>query len=131
MGATGSGSTIVAVGTTFAGRVMKIGSWNLSIPVLDDTALDTTGYEEYCFGELVKHDGIEIEVLSDSADDTLPILGEIKTWTLTMPSGKTIAGTGGISAVQSSELEAGVRRKYQFTLQFDGKELSTSQPTEA
>ena len=121
MGATGTGDTIAASGqASFTGRVQKIGGWDRSVETLDDTGLDTSGYEEYCFGEIIKHGAIRVEVLT-AALEQLPTLGLVQTWTISFSSGRGITGTAAIVASVSSEGAPNQRKTETFDIQIDGK----------
>ena len=120
---TGHKTKIVALGGTapWSGRVRKIGGWNRTVEVLDDTSLDSEEYEEYIFAELKKHGGIVVEVLVDKATMSLPVMGNPQTWQIIFNSGRVITGTGAIAESTTSEIEQGVRLIETFTLQFNGK----------
>lgn len=122
MSATGTGTTVTVVGNKpYRGDVQKMGGWTRSVPVLDDTHLGTTGYAEKCFGEIIEHGTIRMEVLTSSEQRFLPVLKDIQSWTIKYADGSTISGTAAIVESVTSDEVVNQRRLETFDLQFDGK----------
>lgn len=122
MAATGSGTTISNTqdASAFVGRVMKIGAFQMSVPTLDDTGLDTEDYAELCFGDVATLEPITVDVLQEGGE-ALPKVGIPQNWQIVFKSGKILAGTAAIIQGSTPEQETNVRTRHTFQLQFDGK----------
>ena len=139
MASTGTGTTIAGVGLPIVGRVQRISGLPLSVAALDDTALDSTEWMEKCPADLGDIDVITVDVLVDgSADDFLGLAVEgeeaqspftVREWTIEYASGLTIAGTGWVSRIVSTEAVANQRTRFVFDLQYDGKTFSIARET--
>lgn len=108
---TGNGATFAFTSGSFTARVTSIdlGSW--SLPVLDDSGLDTTDDEESVMGDLKSHDPITVNYLVDvtSAAKWEPPTG-LNTATITFPNqggagAATYVGTGFVMNVGRPTLE--------------------------
>ncbi len=124
---TGLGASCTAfTGVTIANwRVRSIGGLEVSCEALDDTSLDSTGYEETISSDLKTVGPMELECYW-GFDEDLPDVGDTGSISVTLPqqgaaSAGTIAGTGYISSVSTPTLSPNERTVGTLVWAFDGK----------
>lgn len=123
----GTGTTIVFAnaGITFAGRFRQIGGLSRSLPVLDDTALSSTGYMEKIPGDLKDLSPMSCEIYSDASKEVNMGLIGLVTITFQPPAGLTngakLTFTGFINESDTGSVEANVTKMETLSIQPDGK----------
>lgn len=107
---TGNGTTFAltavsggATPPTTIGSVISIGGWNPMLTEIEDNDITSTGLVEYCPGDLITHEPIDIAIKLDP-DVQMPILLTklgilyIGTLTFSLPAGKvtgaSLTGSG-------------------------------------
>ena len=119
-------STWSGGGTVANWRFTSIGGMSQSVEVLDDTALDSTGHQEYCPSGLKSVEPLELECYWEF-DEALPTVGTVGSFIILFPLQEDdttqggISGTGYISSVSTPTLTPNGTTVGTITVQFDGK----------
>lgn len=124
---TGLGATIVFSGgiTSYAGRIYGISAVEDSVELLDDTALDASGYKEFVPDDLAQAGEVTLDVRWDHKIAP-PAIGSVGTAVITFAKGTgstaaTVTGSAIIRRIQRPAQQIGQRQVGQITFQYDGK----------
>ena len=119
MACTGVGSTMTfSSGITFTSRIKSIAGLRRTVEALDDTALNSTDYKEFCPDDLAEIETVTVEFYYEGK---LPDAGDLGSVNLSIVDGSVFSGTAFVEEVSSPDLEVGVRMMGQLVLRFDGK----------
>ena len=120
-------STWSGGGTVANWRFTSIGGMSQSVEVLDDTALDSSGFMEMCPSGLKSCEPLELECYWEF-DEALPTIGDVGTIVIDFPlqeddtsPARTLNGSGFISSISTPTLTPNGTTVGTITVQFDGK----------
>lgn len=125
MACTGLGATMVfSNGVTWTGRIRSIAGFREFCEILDDTALDSTGYRESCPDDLNELDPLEITFHAPEGSPRPPIaaVGDaILTFGPAESGSATLTGSGFFSEWLTPEQTPGVMADATTMWKFDNK----------
>jgi len=122
---TGNGATLVFGITGFTANYNRIGGSEQEVPDINDSHLQTTGFETKRPGDLTDAGEVEAELQYDS--DTPPPLKTVEIATITYPvpeglsNGATLAGTGFIKKRTTADLANNELQIGSLVFMWDGK----------
>lgn len=141
-GGTGNGAALAWSGDlTFTAEVSDIGTFDPSVPAIDNTHVTDVNYQQFIFGKIMEHGGVSLTITWDATKCTsiyngahgTRIIGKVGTLTITWPisnSGNTtkatLAGTGAFTSFPTPEISSNNKMSTTAIWQFDGGEGGTA-----